>query len=224
MSQPLSRLRLQPCPSARGGCAVPVFAAIILVLVSSGCDRTPVVHDVRPREIPETGATVVTVRGDRFRGGTRVTLNGSVLSDTTVVDKTTLRATLPPSNPGPARIGAVTLPDAPSPTTVEVLYVDVTPPRVIGWEPAGALPPDATTNRIRVTFSEPIETGSLDLRDDAGSEVLGSVSRLGAVLVFAPSESLLAGRGYVASVYGVTDARDNAAASERLRFSIASPE
>ena len=149
MSHPSSRLsRRYWRASARGRAALPGFGAILVALLASGCDRPPAVHDIHPREIPETGDTVVTVTGDRFGGRTRVTLNGSVLPDTTVVDRTTLRVTLSPSKPGRARIGAVTLPDAPSPTTVVVTYVDVTPPRVIGWEPAGALPPDATADRI----------------------------------------------------------------------------
>ncbi len=186
----------------------------------TGCDRTPSVHGVAPTEIPETGGVEVTVRGERFGSRTRVTVNGSVLPDTTVVDKTTLRVVLPPAAPGPARVGAVTLPDVPSPTTVEVTYVDVTPPRVMGWQPAGALPPDATTDRILVTFSEPVTAASLELHDDQGAAVPGTVSHSGTVVAFAPSEALSPGRGYVVSVHGVQDARGNSAPAERLRFSI----
>lgn len=222
MPDRLSRLlRSHSRPQAHHRIRLPVSALVALSLFLVACDRTPEVRDAQPREFPETGGTVLTVRGDGFRARTRITLNGSVLPDTTVVDRTTLRVTLPPSKPGSVRIGAVTLPNVPSRTSVRAAYVDVTPPRVIGWEPAGALPPDATTDRIRVTFSEPIEKASLDLQDDAGAGVAGVTTRDGAVLTFAPSDPLRAGRGYVASIHGVTDARGNEAATERLRFSTA---
>jgi hypothetical protein len=201
-----------------------MLLAVGAALSLAGCDRTPSVHGVAPEEIPETGAVEVTVSGEGFGSRTRVTLNGSVLPDTTVVDRTTLRVVLPPAAPGTARIGAVTLPDVPSPTTVQVRYLDVTPPKVIGWQPAGALPPDATTNRILVTFSEPVAAASIDLHDDQGTPVSGTVSYSGTVVAFAPSKALSPGRGYVVSVHGVQDARGNSAPAGRLRFSIGAPE
>ena len=118
----------------------------------------------------------------------------------------------------------MTLPDVPSPTTVVVTYLDVTPPKVIGWQPAGALPPDASTNRIIVTFSEPIAAASVDLHDDQGAPIVGTVSHSGTVVTFAPAEALSPGRGYVASVHGVADASGNSAPTERLRFSIGAPD
>lgn len=215
--------RLNTAPRRRTRLA-PAAALALGLAVIGACDRTPDVQDVQPREFPETGATVVTVRGRRFGSKTRVTVNGSVLPATTVVDATTLRVTLPPSKPGVVRIGAVTLPDNPSPSTVAAAYVDVTPPQVIGWQPAGTLPPTAVTERIRVTFSEPIVRGSVDLLDDTGAAVPGATDRAGALLTFTASDALRAGRGYVVSVHGVTDARGNEAPPERLRFSIGADE
>ncbi|GAA2109876.1 hypothetical protein GCM10009841_31490 [Microlunatus panaciterrae] len=98
---------------------------------------------------------------------------------------------------------------------VDVVYTtsttDTTKPTVTDRQPAAGATDVPVTSTVTATFSEPVSSGSISLRDSANSAVSGSTSPTGSTqtLTFTPSSALTASTTYTATVSSATDAAGN---------------
>ncbi|MDA1191986.1 MAG: IPT/TIG domain-containing protein [Candidatus Poribacteria bacterium] len=198
-----------------------IVSCAVFAVTLAGCDSTPQLDRIEPSSGPETGGFTLEVHGKRFRDDTSVTLNGAAMAETQSVNGNLLRVAMPTRAPGEVVIGVLNPPDKPSAATATFAYVDATPPALIGMEPAGTLPRDATVRRIRATFSESLESGEFLLSDDAQQSYQGAISIDGVVLVFTPDSPLPNGRSYIIELREMSDAHGNVAEPFKVRFSIA---
>ncbi|WP_307797504.1 DUF4082 domain-containing protein [Actinomadura barringtoniae] len=99
---------------------------------------------------------------------------------------------------------------------VDVVYdppPDVTPPTVAAKSPGNSATSVPTSGKVKVTFNEPIRSGSatFTVAGPSGQAVAGSsaLDSSGRVLTFTPSSGLAAGTAYTASVSGAKDIAGN---------------
>jgi len=195
-----------------------------LVVALSACNPTPTVEKVDPQSGPETGVAVK-VTGKNFKQGAKIAVNGQAIASTKMESATVLSAELPAHEPGTVKISVINPPDKASKTTVAFEYKDSTAPTVQGYEPAGTepLPADQEVKTVRVTYSEPVEGGTITVAEEGGTPVTGTTatSEDGMAVTFTADAPLPAGKTYTVTVSGVKDKAGNAAEDTTFSFSIA---
>ena len=213
-----------------------------------GCNPAPEPASMTPKEGPETGATAVTITGEKFdmKTGVTVTFGGKNAQSVNVPSKTQITATTPSGTAGESVSVVVTnkgKPDAPATLSQKFSYTDATPPTV-----TSSTPSDGATiseyddsldvlNTVTVTFSENVNSASGTVSVSVGSlqdslsqesgEIAGTVTGSGNAITFTSETPLRSGRKYTVSVSGVKDASpagNTMASAHSFSFTVASPE
>jgi hypothetical protein len=104
------------------------------------------------------------------------------------------------------------------------VQVDTTPPTITSRTPTAGAVGVAIDANVAVTFSEPVQAGTigLEVRDSANNLVAGQVTYDGATrtATFQPSQNWLALRTYTVTVSGVRDPGDNLLATSTWSYTI----
>ncbi|HET9828769.1 MAG TPA: DUF4082 domain-containing protein, partial [Nocardioidaceae bacterium] len=88
---------------------------------------------------------------------------------------------------------------------------DTTKPSVTARTPADGATGVPVSTTVTATFSEPVSSAALALKDDAGGSVAGTTTYTASTqtLTFTPNAALAGGKSYTATVNGATDAAGN---------------
>lgn len=230
------------------------YIAIFLTLSSlfvwmtgcAGCGgKPPTITSISPTEGPETGGTTITITGENFstkedREST-VTVGGKPARQVVIADQTRITAVTPPGDVGTVQV-VVENPGVENGTaSTNFTYTDATPPTITSTTPNdGELIsdyPDAvkTGTTISVTFSEPIQSGTVQMSvdmetlEDALTEESGSISGnvegSGDSFTFVAEQPIKAARRYTVTVSGAQDEAGNTMEGDyEFSFSLNTPK
>ena len=200
---------------------VPILLSMLLLAV--GCaKKPPIITSVSPSSGPSGGGTKITIAGENFKEGAKVTIAGKELQGMTIsVDGTSVTGTTPGGPPGSQQVIATNVkakePSAPASFTYEALKVVSTTPT-----DGAQLPWPPWFTQASAKFSQPIQSGtaSISIAGAMGSVAYDSSTQ---TATFTADKPLKTGESYEMTVSGAKDMAGNTMSAYKISFSIEKP-